>query len=237
MPTILLLEEGEINESISPLENAELVAAKKKPSKDDSADNKITTNVSMDSKEDAAAKTLVNLAGGDVDEVVAEKEGDESGKDGSAISNKNPENKNNNISDIDSAAPKNQPQKRTKIAEEKEKEKEKLLLPQESSNLPGGNKDECNTYLNSLISGQKRTKNNHLPAFHHASDEIYKTVLLAFEHVHKNRIDWVTTDQIEVVDMTKAFTAAKEQLYQFLERLTILLMVCPNSFTFFQQLW
>ncbi len=44
----------------------------KKPSKDESADDKVTTNVSKESKEDAAAKTLVGLAGGHVHEKIFE---------------------------------------------------------------------------------------------------------------------------------------------------------------------
>ena len=63
---------------------------------------------------------------------------------------------------------------------------------------------ECDQFMQSFMPGHERTKNTPLPAFHNASNEVYEAVMSAFEHVHKNQIDWVTTDQIEVIDMNKA---------------------------------
>ncbi len=92
------LEEGEIEESITAAENVPLVINKKKPSKDDSADDKVTSKLSKEWKDSDAASILVDLAGGEAaadkeEEIVSQKEARKSD------------------TLIDSAAGKNQPEK------------------------------------------------------------------------------------------------------------------------------
>ncbi len=113
-----------------------------------------------------------------------------------------------------------------------EKEKEKRSTFEESFNIPEEKEDEYGEYLKHFTSAHRRLKNTRTPAFHHASNKIYKTVLLAFEHAHKNRIDWVATNEKEEVDMEKSFIAAKKQLYELLD----IMNEVPNGLTQFMHI-
>ncbi len=95
------LEEGEIEEFITDAENVPLVINKKKPSKDNSTDDKVTNKPSKEWKGSDAALILLDLAGGKAaagkEEIVFQKE----------------TRKSDTL--IDSAAAKNQPEKNVPV--------------------------------------------------------------------------------------------------------------------------